>query len=468
MLCKINLNHYKGYVMRTIFKHSLFVFLFFTFFSTLLFAETQKITSSMTTQELNKLTASDGEAGDKFGYSVAISGDTAIVGAYGDDDAGSTSGSAYIFERNLTTGLFEQRAKLITSDSAKGDLFGYSVAISGDTAIVGAYGDDDAGSTSGSAYIFEKPVSGWATSTQSAKLTASDAESGDRFGRSVAISGNTAIVGAYHDDCADSSIYCGSAYIFEKPVSGWSDANQSAKLTASDREAYDYFGDSVAISGNTAIVGAFSDDDAGSDSGSAYLFEKPVSGWATSTQSAKLTASDAESGDYFGHSVAISGDTAIVGAYRDDNYLGSAYIFEKSLLGWATVTENAKLTASDGAEGDYFGYSVSISGDIVIVGSPFDNAVSDSAGSAYLFEKPASEWVTATENAKLTASDGAAVDAFGYSVAISNDTTLAGAYYDDCVDGSDDCGSAYIFKLNSKIKSFPWTMFLPAITSSKQ
>ena len=219
-----------------------------------------------------KLTASDAAAEDDFSVSVAISGNTVIVGAEDDDDAGSSSGSAYLFD--VTTG--NQLFKLTASDGAEDDWFGRSVAISNDTAIVGAINDDDAGSKSGSAYLFDVT-----TGNQLFKLTASDAAEGDRFGTSVAISGNTAIVGAWLDNHVANG--AGSAYLFDVTT-----GIELFKLTASDAAADDRFGVAVGISGNTAVVGAYGDDDAGSSSGSAYLFDV-----TTGDQILKLTASDA-------------------------------------------------------------------------------------------------------------------------------------------------------------------------------
>jgi len=380
-----------------------------------------------------KLTASDGGHGDYFGMSVAISGDTAIVGAHGDDDKGDTSGSAYIFHRqwNDSSSLWQwsQQAKLTALDGAVGDAFGRSVAISGDTAIVGAHGDDDKGSNSGSAYVFTRSATTW---TQEAKLTASDAAQGDTFGWSVAISSDTAIVGAYGDDG-----YSGSAYIFQRSGDAWT---QRAKLTASDGNQSDYFGVSVAISGDTAIVGAHGDDDNGSTSGSAYVFTEPGAGWGDMTENAKLTALDGAAGDEFGLSVAISRDGAIVGAWYDDDKgvdSGSAYIFTYG----SSWTELDKLTASDGAAYAHFGHSVSISGDTAAVGAHRDCDKGSSTGSAYIFTY-GSSW---TELDKLTASDGAAYDEFGFSVGVSGLNAIVGAYGDD--DKGSSSGAAYAYAI---------------------
>jgi hypothetical protein len=314
--------------------------------------------------ELVKLLASDAAAGDQFGWSVAISGNYAIVGAYIDDNNANESGSAYIFE--LSNGTWTEKQKLLASDGAESDRFGESVAISGNYAIVGARRKDN---YTGSAYIFELSNGTW---TEKQKLLASDGESSDHFGHSVAISGNYAIVGAYSDDNYYSN--SGSAYIFELSNGTWS---QQQKLLASNGfgRSNDQFGWSVAISGNYAIVGAQGDDDNGESSGSAFIFELSNGTW---TEKQKLLASDGATYDSFGRSVAISGNYAIVGAYADDdkgNNSGSAFSFE---LINGTWTEK-KLLASDGASGARVGDSVAISGNYAIVGA-------SGASAAYIFE----------------------------------------------------------------------------------
>ena len=325
-----------------------------------------------------KLTASDGAVADFFGESVAISGDTALVGAHGDDDNGSSSGSAYIYERQAD-GSWSETSKLTASDAAATDYFGISVAISGDTALVGAYGDEDDGPYSGSAYLYQRQGDG--TWSEIQKLTASDAAALDYFGSAVAISGDTALVGAYGD--SDNGSNSGSAYIFEQQLDGtWSEV---AKLTASDAAAYDFFGDSVAISGDTALVGAHYDDDNGNRSGSAYIHQRQADGSWSEIQ--KLTASDGAEDDIFGGSVTISGETALVGARGDDDNgsnSGSAYIFEQQLDG--TWSEFQKLTASDGANVDYFGRSVAISGDTALVDAYADDDNGVDSGSAYVYD----------------------------------------------------------------------------------
>ena len=315
-----------------------------------------------------KLTASDGAANDFFGYSVGVSGNTAIVGAYADDDNGSFSGSAYLFD--ATTGA--QTAKLTASDGERDDEFGRSVAISGNTAIVGAPLDDDRGSDSGSAYLFDAT-----TGAQTAKLTTFFGRAGDNLGSSVGVSGNTAIVGGVSDENN------GTAYLFDATT-----GQETAILTGSGGRSGDQFGFSVGVSENTAIVGAPLDDDNGSLSGSAYLFDA-----TTGEQLAKLTAPDGEAGDQFGYSVAISGNTAIVGAFGDDDngsLSGSAYVFDLSGLfdgnDLTGVKFIEKLVASDGEGSDRFGRSVAIAADSAIVGALGDDDNGGSSGSAYLYD----------------------------------------------------------------------------------
>ena len=392
--------------------------------------------------QVAKLTASDGAADDHFGYSVAVDGDTMVVGSYGDN---SNRGSAYVFIRQ--SGTWNQAAKLTASDGTAGDYFGLSVAMHEDTIVVGAWWDDDNGAQSGSAYVFTKPANGWATTSTAAKLTASDGAADDDFGLSVAMHGNTIVVGAYEDD--DNGSASGSAYVFTKPANGWITTSTAAKLTASDGAAGDHFGQQVAMHGDTIVVGAHYDDDNGQDSGSAYVFTKPANGWATTSTAAKLTASDGAVNDWFGIRVAMHEDTIVVGAHYDDDNgtnSGSAYVFTKPANGWATTSTAAKLTASDGAADDEFGLSVAVHGDTIVIGAHYDDDNGWDSGSAYVFTKPANGWATTSTAAKLTASDGAAKDYFGQRVAMHGDTIVVGANGDD--DNGSYSGSAYVYELS--------------------
>lgn len=357
-----------------------------------------------------KLTAADGAANDSFGTSVALSGDTALIGAPG--NAGSR-GAAYVFVRTGSTWTWE--GKLTANDGVAGDLFGWSVALSGDAALVGAYQDDGG---KGSAYVFVRSGTAW---SQQAKLMASDGVALDRFGVSVSLSGDTALVGANQDDSSR-----GSAYVFVRTGTVWI---QQGKLTAADGAANDSFGISVSISGETALVGANQDD---SSRGSAYIFVRTGTTWQ---QQAKLGASDGVASDEFGRSVSLSGTTALIGAFRDDTSKGSAYVFLRSGSSWG---QQAKLTASDGLAGDAFGFSVALNGDFALIGA---NADDSGRGGAYLFGRSGVLW---TQQLKLTAPDGVAGDAFGAAVAVSSDTSLVGASGDDNTSILDQ-GSAYVF-----------------------
>ena len=397
---------------------------------------------SNVTQEA-KIQASDPEADDEFGYSVSISsdGNTAIVGArYKDWLSYGDSGAAYIFTRSGTT--WSQEAKIEASDRQTYDFFGYSVAISsdGNTAIVGAYGEDTSGTNAGSAYIFTRSGTTW---SQEAKIQASDAQANDQFGYSVSISsdGNTAIVSALFE--ATGGTYAGAAYVFTRSGTTWS---QEAKLMSSDIQANDYFGESVGISsdGNTAIVGAFTEDTNGSNAGSVYIFTRSGTTWS---QQAKIQASDAEENDSLGKAVALSsdGNTAIVGAMGEDttaSNAGSAYIFTRSGTTWS---QQAKIQASDAQANDNFGSTVSISsdGNTAIVGSRYgDTTTAANTGSAYIFTRSGSTW---SQEAKIQASDAQASDLFGWSASISGDgnTAIVGAYKEDTT--ASGAGSAYIF-----------------------
>ncbi|MCD4794849.1 MAG: T9SS type A sorting domain-containing protein [Bacteroidales bacterium] len=434
--------------------------------------------------EIIKTAASDRTASDYFGYSVSISGDYAIVGAYLEDhdvsggNEMSDAGSAYIFKN--TGGTWSEVRKITASDRAASDNFGYSVSISGDYAVVGAHYEDhdasggDEKTNAGSAYIFKKDQGGTDNWGQLQKIIASDRTSYDYFGVSVSISNDYVIVGAHREDHdangGNEMIDAGSAYIFKKDQGGTDNWGQLKKIAASDRAADDRFGRSVSVSGDYIIVGAFFEDHDASGgnevtcAGSAYIFKKDQGGTDNWGQLQKITASDRDISDYFGYSVSISGDYAIVGAYSEDHdasggnemsNAGSAYIFKKDEGGTDNWGQLQKITASDRAVSDYFGISVSISVDYVIVGAYYEDHDAngenemDNAGSAYIFKKDQGGTDNWGQLQKITASDRAIEDRFGRSVSISDDYTIVGAYYEDHDASGENpmsyAGSAYIF-----------------------
>ena len=383
---------------------------------------------SSTYIQRDKLTAADAVVGDDFGYPVAIDGDTVVVGAWQRPNGGS--GNAYVFRTSDGGAMYGLVAKLTAADASSLDWFGHSVAIDGDTVVVGAAGKD---SLRGAAYIFRK-TDGGTTYDQVAKLTAFDAAASDRYATSVAIDGATVVVGSWHDD--DDGSYSGSVYVY-RTNNGGATYDQVVKLTAADAAAKDYFGLSMAIKGSTIVVGAYQYNTG--RSGVAYVFRTTDSG-ATWVEVAKLTAADAAADDVFGYTVAIDGDTIVVGSPWDDDAgskSGSAYVFRTS-DGWNTHTE-IKLTAADAAADNRFGNRVAIDGNTVVVAAWKDNDGSTDPGSVYVL-RTSDGGATYDQVAKLTASDGAAGDWFGGSIAINGDTIVVGATGDD-----DGVGSAYVF-----------------------
>jgi hypothetical protein len=447
--------------------------------------------------------ASNTGASDFFGESAAVSDNTVVIGARLEDsnatgvngnqanNDATDSGAAYVFKRS--GGTWSQQAYLKASNSEAFDYFGYSVAISGDTIVVGApyegsnaigIGGDQANNeavNSGAAYVFTRSAGTW---SQQAYLKASNTGASDFFGGSVAISGDTIVVGAKLEDTDAPALLVdsGAAYVFTRSAGTWS---QQAYLKASNADASDFFGDSVAISGDTIVVGAFGEDSSATGidgdganndafhSGAAYVFTRSGANW---TEQAYLKASNSGVEDYFSYAVAISGDTIVVGAEGEksnatgvngdqaDNsatFSGAAYVFTRSAGIWS---QQAYLKASNTGAFDSFGHSVTISGDTVIVGAHGEasnatgvngdggnNSVSGS-GAAYVFRRSAGIW---SQQAYLKASNPDASDWFGTSVAVSGYTIVVGATGeasnalgvngDPTNSDAKDAGAAYVF-----------------------
>jgi len=386
--------------------------------------------------EITKWIPADGKYADFFGSSVSIRGDYAIVGAPSADTITTiNSGAAYIFERSGSTWI-EIEPRLLPNDKSHHDAFGSSVSISGDYVIVGKPFDNNLYHY-GAAYIFKRSGSTW---SQEQKLYADDRSANDFFGTSVWIAGDYAIVGVPFDD--DKGSNSGSAYIFERSGSTWS---QVAKLVADDGAAGDNFGNSVSISGNYAIVGAHSDDNSmGANAGCVYFFQRSEGSWGNEQ---KFLDINGDADDAFGWSVAIYGNTAIVGAYKHDDDsgddIGSATIVKYWNDFWLP---SFYLKASDRAASDSFGYSVSISANYVVVGAFNGDGIVDDTGAAYVFQKTSGDDTTPVtvwdQLVKLISSDGAAGDRFGYSVSISGPYAIVGATQD-----INSAGSVYLYDI---------------------
>lgn len=380
----------------------------------------------------------DGAGLDNFGVSCGIDGDYAVISSYLHDEAATDAGSVYVYHFNGSKWLLD--TELIADDAAGSDLFGTSVAISGDTIVIGAALDDDNGASSGSVYVYVNDVNGW---SEQQKLTASDGGAGDQFGTSVAIDGDLIVVGARFWEDGSSGDNAGAAYVFSRSGSTWS---EDQILEASDQAANDWFGRSVDIDGERIVVGAHEHDvSSTSDAGQAYVFDYN-SGTSNWDEKAVLAASDTEAEAEFGRSVTVSGDRVAIGAPFADSGSptltdsGAVYVFEKDEGGTDNWGQTVKLTASDTVAGDWFA-DIALDGDRLVVGANSDDDGGANAGSLYVFDynSGASSW---DETEKVVAGDGGSSDFFTIR-AIDGDRILASSQWDD--DAGSGSGSAYIF-----------------------
>jgi hypothetical protein len=326
-----------------------------------------------TWSEQDKLLAADGAPLDQFGHAVALDGNTLVVGAPADDDNGFQSGSAYVFKQ--VGGVWTQQAKLLPSDGVEGDEFGRSVAVDGDTAVVGGYADGSG--QVGRAYVFVRTGSVW---SQQTKLAPFDGSPADVFGGSVAVEGDKVAIGAWGDD--DNGLQSGSVYVYTRGGGGWP---LQTKLQPSDANAGAAFGSALAMDGDLLVVGANKDDDHGHWSGSAYVFRRVGGGW---TEEAKLLPSDGNLDELFGESVAVHGSSAVVGAMWDDDngeFAGSAYVYGRVEGEW---TERFELLPADIGEEARFGAAVALSGHTALVGAWGDDDNGLNSGSAYAYDLP--------------------------------------------------------------------------------
>jgi len=405
-------------------------------------------------------------ASDWFGYSVAISGSIVVIGAHGDDTGAADSGTAYVFD--AATGSL--RRTLNNPSPAASDWFGYSVAISSSTAVVGAHGDDTGAADSGTAYVFDA-----ATGNLRRTLNNPSPAASDSFGYSVAASGSTSVVGAFKDDTG--GVDAGTAHVFDGTTgnlrrtlinptpaprhyfgssvalsgtvgvvgaSGDGDGAGAAyvvdavagtvlRALANPAPAnYDSFGHAVAVSGSIAVVGAYGKDTAeATDAGAAYVFNI-----ATGSLLVAIDNPFPTEADYFGYSVAISGNTVVVGAYQDDtdgSNAGVAYIFDATTGALRATLHNPTPTTSD-----FFGHAVAISGNTIVIAAPCDDTGASDAGAAYVFSA-----VTGNLLATLNNPTPEAFEHFGNAVAVFEDTIVVAAYGEQLAES--DPGAVYVF-----------------------
>ena len=386
-------------------------------------------------------------SGDGFwyGHAVSISGDYIVIGDPIDAAQGSSGGAAYIIKRQ-SDGSWNEIAKLLTHDGVSGDLFGFSVDIEGSRAVVGAFGDDDAGQLTGSVYIFEEQPGG--TWEQVAKLTASDMDEQEVFGSAVSLEGNRLLVGAPGNGVFSSSP--GSAYVFERQANGeWVERE---KLIAEDGVDDDSFGSRLSLSGSFALVGANSNDALDYNSGAAYMFKEQADGsWAFHQ---KLLASDGGDFDHFGQDVSLDGDYAAIGSniLNESPTLssGRVYFFERQADdSWIETTS---IISDDIEINDAFGLRLDLEGDQLLVGSQGNADAGPNTGSAYLFERD--DTGTWQQAHKFLASDAQASDDYGYAVSMDGETVVIGARRALTV-----AGSAYVYDLKED------DVLVPTVTS---
>ena len=378
-----------------------------------------------------KVTASDGTANSYFGSAAALSGSAALIGADGDN---SFQGAAYLFTKS--NGSWSQGQKLTASDGLAGDEFGYRVVLANDTLLVGAFTATVGGNASqGAAYLFTESNGTW---SESQKLTANDGGLFDDFGASVALDGSTLVVGA-NGATVGSNAAQGAVYVFTESNGTWT---QTQKLTANDGAAYDNFGLSVALKGSTILVGSPQAAIGGNaGQGALYVFAESNGTWS---QVQKLTASDGAANSSFGESVALNGSTALIGAnnatVNGHSFQGAAYIFTESNGTWSQVQ---KLTASDGAANSNFGSAVALNGSTALIGADGSTVGGNTyQGKAYLFMESGGNW---SQSDTFIASDGAVDDYFGAALAWDGVTALISTPH-PTIGGNSYQGAAYFYQ----------------------
>ena len=348
-----------------------------------------------------EITADDGAQNAEFGVSVALHGTTAMVGAQqATIGANEDQGAVYVFDHSGSE--WAQAQKLTADDGAAFDTFGASVAFDDTTAIVGAWAATvGANAYQGAAYVYTQSNGTW---SQAQKLTSDDGTDFNYFGYSVALDGTTAFIGAD---------LLGAVYVFQQSGGTWT---QTQKLTASDEGLSDVFGYSVLVEGSTAFVGSYGNSEF---QGAVYVFTESGGTW---TETQKLTADDGTSNAYFGYSIAVSGSTLIVGAWGDgSNMQGAAYVFTNTNGTWS---QTQKLVPDDIQIQAKFGHSVAIDGTHAVIGADGDDNQT-AQGAVYVFDEAGGNW---SQSQKLYASDGQHNDQLGFPVTLDGTRALAGAW----------------------------------------
>ena len=407
--------------------------------------------------KIARIQASDAMKGDYYGASVSIDGDYIVVGSKYKDTQFNNAGGVYLYKKQ-SNGTVKQIAKIQADNGSTSDYFGSSVSISGDYIIVGAYQKREDGTrlfNAGSAYLFKRNSDNTDDVVQIAEIHADDAQRDDYFGYSVAISGDYIVAGAYEEDTSGKR--AGSAYIFKRN----SDINitQIAKIQANDAEAYDSFAKSVAIDKKYIIIGSEYEN----SMGSAYLFK--INSDDNITQLAKLQAEDIKPSQYFGSSVSIDDNYIAIGSYKDNDGEGSVYIFQK--YSDINITQIAKIQPNDIKNDKNFGLSVAIDGNYVVSGAYQENKIlSTDAGSAYIFQINSDSKNDFTEISKIESGNNNNDDNFGYSVSISGNIIVIGAVGEDIADIN--AGSAYIFDMRPINKPYIYNTPLSPIILDEQ
>ncbi len=388
--------------------------------------------AAVQTVETVKVEPADASTDARFGSAVAARGNRVLAGAPFKYELAAEAGAAYVFERGPSG--WAQSAKLRAEDASEYDRFGRALALGDAVAAVGAPDSDATGQVGGAVYLFEPSGSEW---PQTAKLVSPTGLAGDSFGTAVAIDGDTLLAGACFEDGNGAS--AGAAFVFVRDPTGWA---LEARLAGLDTDDGDVLGWSVALDGDRAIVGARFEDAGADATGAAYVFARTSPGGTSWAQVAKLVAADAAAEDQLGYAVALDGAYARVGAPQDDDAganSGAAYVFRQVGSTWV---QDAKLVPPDGAAGDGFGRAVSIAGGNALVGAWFDDDGASNAGSAYLYRRNGATWSLQT---RLVASDGAANDLLGAAVSVDGGTAILGAYASD--PSGTSSGAAYVYEL---------------------